>query len=80
MKLKDIEKCMTQLLSFNRKIIQTSVFRKLYRKVKIKGKRERERERARGREREREGERETERERQRERQRESNLVNLKKLI
>ena len=34
---------MTQLLSFNRKIIQTSVFRKLYRKVKIKGKRERER-------------------------------------
>ena len=43
LKSKDTEKCMTQLLSFNRKIIQTSVFRKLYRKVKIKGKRERER-------------------------------------
>ena len=41
LKSKDTEKCMTQLLSFNRKIIQTSVFRKLYRKVKIKGKRER---------------------------------------
>ena len=40
LKSKDTEKCMTQLLSFNRKIIQTSVFRKLYRKVKIKGKRE----------------------------------------
>ena len=37
LKSKDTEKCMTQLLSFNRKIIQTS---KLYRKVKIKGKRE----------------------------------------
>ena len=34
LKSKDAEKCMTQLLSFNRKIIQT---RKLYRKVKIKG-------------------------------------------
>ena len=32
---------MTQLLSFTRKIIQTHVFRKLYKKVKIKGKRER---------------------------------------
>ena len=41
LKSKDTEKCMTQLLSFNRKVIQTSVFRKLYRKVKIKGKRER---------------------------------------
>ena len=40
LKSKDTEKCMTQLLSFNRKIIQTSVFRKLYRKVKIKGKKE----------------------------------------
>ena len=40
LKSKDTEKCMTQLLSFNRKIIQTSVFRKLYRKVKIKGKSE----------------------------------------
>ena len=40
LKSKDTEKCMTQLLSFNRKIIQISVFRKLYRKVKIKGKRE----------------------------------------
>ena len=38
---KDTEKCMTQLLSFNTKIIQISVFRKLHRKVKIKGKRER---------------------------------------
>ena len=37
LKSKDTEKCMTQLLSFNRKIIQAS---KLYRKVKIKGKRE----------------------------------------
>ena len=37
---KDTEKCMIQLLSFNRKIIQTSVFRILYRKVRIKGKRE----------------------------------------
>ena len=36
LKSKDTEKCMTQLRSFNRKIIQTSVFRKLYRKVKIK--------------------------------------------
>ena len=43
----DTEKWMTQLLSFNRKVtprilesLQTSVFRKLYRKVKIKGKRE----------------------------------------
>ena len=43
LKLKDTEKCMTQLPSFNRKIIQASVFRKLYRKGKIKGKRERER-------------------------------------
>ena len=41
LKSKDTEKCMTQLLSFNRKVIQTSVFRKLCRKVKIKGKRER---------------------------------------
>ena len=40
LKSKDTEKCMTQLLSFNRKIIQISVLRKLYRKVKIKGKRE----------------------------------------
>ena len=40
LKSKDTEKCMTQLLSFNRKIIQTSVFRKLCRKVKIKGKKE----------------------------------------
>ena len=40
LKSKDTEKCMTQLLSFNRKIIQASVFRKLYRKVKIKGKKE----------------------------------------
>ena len=43
LKSKDTEKSMTQLLSFNRKIIQTSIFGKLYRKVKIKGKRERER-------------------------------------
>ena len=35
LKSKDTEKCMTQLLSFNRKI------RKLYRKVKIKAKGER---------------------------------------
>ena len=42
LKSEDTEKCMTQLLSFNRKIIQASVFRKLYRKVKIKGKRDRE--------------------------------------
>ena len=41
LKSKDTEKCMTQLLSLNRKIIQTSVFRKRYRKVKTKGKRER---------------------------------------
>ena len=40
LKSKDTEKCMTQLLLFNRKVIQTSVFRKLYRKVKIKGNRE----------------------------------------
>ena len=40
LKSKDTEKYMTYLLSFNRKIIQTNVFRKLYRKVKIKGKRE----------------------------------------
>ena len=40
LKSKDTEKCMTQLLSFNRKVIQTNVFGKLYRKVKIKGKRE----------------------------------------
>ena len=40
LKSKDTEKCMTQLLSFNRKVIQTSAFRKLYRKVKIKGERE----------------------------------------
>ena len=40
LKWKETEDCMTQLLSFNRKIMQTSVFRKLYRKVKIKGKRE----------------------------------------
>ena len=39
LKSKDTEKCMTQLLSFNRKIIQTSVFRKLY----SENKRERER-------------------------------------
>ena len=39
LKSKDTKKYMTQLLSFNRKIIQTSVFRKLYRKVKIKGER-----------------------------------------
>ena len=38
--IKNTKKCMTQLLSFNRKIMQTSVFRKLCRKVKIKGKRE----------------------------------------
>ena len=44
LKSKDTDKCMTQLISFNRKIIQACVFRKLYRKVKIKGKRERERE------------------------------------
>ena len=42
LKSKDTEKCMTQLLSFNRKIIQTSVFRKLYSKVKIKGRARRE--------------------------------------
>ena len=41
LKTKDTEKFMTRLLSFNRKIIQTSIFRKLYRKMKIKGKRER---------------------------------------
>ena len=41
LKSKDTEKCTTQLLSFNRKVIQTSVFGKLYRKVKIKGNRER---------------------------------------
>ena len=41
LKSKDTGKCMTQLLSLNRKIIQTSVFRKRYRKVKTKGKRER---------------------------------------
>ena len=40
LKSKDTEKCMTQLLGFNRKIIQTSVFRKLYRKVLLKGKRD----------------------------------------
>ena len=40
LKLEDNEKCMTQLLSFNRKFMQVSVVRKLYRKVKIKGKRE----------------------------------------
>ena len=40
LKSKDTEKSMTQLLSFNRKILQTSVFRKPCRKVKIKGKRE----------------------------------------
>ena len=40
LKSEDTEKCMTQLLSFNRKVILTSAFRKLYRKVKIKGKRE----------------------------------------
>ena len=40
LKSKETENCMTQLLSFNRKIMQTSVFRKLYRKVKIKGKRQ----------------------------------------
>ena len=40
LKSKDTKKCMTQLLSFNRKIIQTRVFRKLYKKVKIKGKRD----------------------------------------
>ena len=34
LKSKVTEKCMTQLLSFNRKIIQISVFRKLYRKSK----------------------------------------------
>ena len=39
LKSKDTKKCMTQLLSFNRKIIQTSVFRKLY----SENKRERER-------------------------------------
>ena len=39
LKPKDPEKCMTHLPSFNRKIIQTSVFRIRYRKVKIKGKR-----------------------------------------
>ena len=37
LKSKDTEKCVMQLLSFKRKIIQTSDFRKLYRKVKIKG-------------------------------------------
>ena len=40
LKSKDTKKCMTHLLSFNRKVIKTSVFRKLSRKVKIKGKRE----------------------------------------
>ena len=40
LKSKDTEKCMTQLVSFNRKIIQTGVYRKLYRNVKIEGKRE----------------------------------------
>ena len=40
LKSKGTKKCMTQLLSFNIKIIKTSVFRKLHRKVKIKGKRE----------------------------------------
>ena len=40
LKSEDTEKCMTQLLSFNRKVILTSAFRKLYKKVKIKGKRE----------------------------------------
>ena len=40
LKSKDTEKCLTQLLSFNRKIIQTSISKKLYKKVKIKGKRE----------------------------------------
>ena len=39
--IKSTEKCMKQLLSFNRKIIQRSAFRKLCRKVKIEGKRER---------------------------------------
>ena len=32
LKSKDTEKCMMQLLSFNKKIIQTSVSKKLYRK------------------------------------------------
>ena len=42
LKSTDTEKCMTQLLSFNWKVIQTSVIQtKLYREVKIKGKRER---------------------------------------
>ena len=40
LKSKDAEKSMTQLLSFNRKIIQASVFGKPYRKKKIKGKTE----------------------------------------
>ena len=39
-KSEDTEKCITQLLHFNRKVIQTSAFRKLYRKVKIKGNRD----------------------------------------
>ena len=42
LKSKDTEKCMTQILGFNRKIIQTSVFRKLYRKAKIKERERRE--------------------------------------
>ena len=32
LKSKDTKKCMMQLLSFNKKIIQTSVSKKLYRK------------------------------------------------
>ena len=40
LKSKDTEKCMTQLVSFNRKTIQTSGYRKLQRNVKIEGKRE----------------------------------------
>ena len=40
LKSEDTEKCITQLLHFNRKVIQTSAFRKLYRKVKIKGNRD----------------------------------------
>ena len=35
LKSKDTKKCMAQLLSFNIKIIKTSVSRKLHRKVKI---------------------------------------------
>ena len=42
LKSKDTEKCMTQLLNFNRKVIQASVFRKLCRKVKIKERERRE--------------------------------------